>query len=137
VQINISTRHGHLSEETQRKIKEKLQKLTRFLDRITAIDFTVDLEHRDKPDVDLKVSAEPKHIFVAESRSVELMAALDDTIEKMEHQLRKHKEKGQDRHTRLPGHKQMPSFEMPGHADDGSDDDGLDSVGPKDGSENL
>ena len=107
MQINISTRHGHLSEETQRRMKEKLEKLPRFLDRVTAIDFTVDLEHRDKPDVDLKVSAEPKHVFVAESRSLELMASLDDVIEKMEQQLRKHKEKGQDRHTRVPGHKTL------------------------------
>jgi putative sigma-54 modulation protein len=122
VQINISTRHGHLSEETQRRIKEKLEKLPRFLDRVTAIDFTVDLEHRDKPDVDLKVSAEPKHVFVAEGRSLELMASLDDVIEKMEQQLRKHKEKGQDRHTRVPGHKTMET-PVNGPDDSGPDED--------------
>jgi len=115
VQIKISARHGHLSDETQAKIKEKLEKLPRFYDRLTAIDVTVDLEHREAPDVDLRVSAEHKHDFVAVCRSVELMASLDDVIEKMEQQLRKYKQKVQDRH-RGPGHRQTEAPEVPGPA---------------------
>ena len=102
MQINISTRHGHLSNETQEQIKEKLEKLIRLYDRLSAIEVTVDLEHRDAPDVDLRVSAKHKHDFVAVSRSMELMASIDDVVEKMEQQLRKYKEKVQDRH-RGPG----------------------------------
>jgi len=113
VQINISARHGHLSDETQAKILEKLQKLPRFHDRLTAIDVTVDLEHRDAPDVDLRVSAEHKHDFVAACRSLELMASIDDVVEKMEQQLRKYKQKVQDRH-RGPGRRQLEMPEIPG-----------------------
>ena len=98
MQINISTRHGHISNDTQDKIKEKLEKLTRLYDRLSAIELTVDLEHRDAPNVDLKVSAQHKHDFLAIGRSMELMACVDDVVEKMEQQLRKHKEKVQDRH---------------------------------------
>jgi putative sigma-54 modulation protein len=105
MQIKISVRHGHLSDETQVKIKEKLEKLSRFYDRLTSIEVTVDLEHREAPDVDLLVSAEHKHDFVAECRSLELMASIDDLIVKMEQQLRKYKQKVQDRH-RGPGHRQ-------------------------------
>jgi len=112
VQISISTRHGHLSEETQAKIKEKLEKLTRFSDRLGAIEVTVDLEHRDAPDVDLRVSAVHKHDFVAECRSLELLAGIDDVVEKMEQQLRKHKQKVQDRH-RGPGHRVQEVPERP------------------------
>jgi putative sigma-54 modulation protein len=104
VQINISTRHGHVSDETQDKIKEKLEKLTRLYDRLSAIELIVDLEHRDAPNVDLKVSAKHKHDFVAVSRSLELMAAIDEVVEKMEQQLRKYKQKVQDRH-RTMGHR--------------------------------
>ena len=114
--IKISARHGHLSDETQAKIKEKLDKLSRFFDRLTAIDVTVDLEHRDAPDVDLRVSAEHKHDFVAECRSLELMAAVDDVVEKMEQQLRKYKQKVQDRH-RGPGHRQLETPDVPGPQD--------------------
>ena len=98
MQINISTRHGHLSNETQEKIREKLEKLTRLYDRLASIDVTIDLEHRDAPNVDLRVSAKHKHDFVAISRSLELMASIDEVVEKMEQQLRKYKEKVQDRH---------------------------------------
>jgi len=98
VQIKISTRHGHLSEATQDKIRTKLEKLTRFFERLTAIEITVDLEHREAPRVDLKVSAEHKHDFVATNQTDELIASVDKVVDKMEQQLRKYKQKVQDRH---------------------------------------
>jgi len=98
VQIRISTRHGTLSEETQSRIKAKLEKLTRLFDRLTAIEVTVDLERRAEPSVDLRVSAEHKHDFVATNRSGELMGSIDQVIRKLEQQLRKYKQKIQDRH---------------------------------------
>jgi putative sigma-54 modulation protein len=113
VQITISTRHGHLSDETQGKIKEKLEKLTRFHERLSAIEVTVGLEHREAPEVDLRVSTEHKHDFVAECRSLELMASIDDVVEKMEQQLRKYKQKVQDRH-RGSGHRVPEAPESPG-----------------------
>ena len=110
MQIKISTRHGHLSDETQAKISEKLEKLTRYYDRLSAIEVTVDLEHREAPDVDLLVSAEHKHDFVAACRSMELLASIDDVVEKMEQQLRKYKQKVQDRH-RGAGHRPIEAPE--------------------------
>ena len=98
MQIRISTRHGTLSEETQSKIKAKVEKLTRLFDRLTAIELTVDLERRAEPSVDLRVSAEHKHDFVASNRSGELMSSIDQVIRKLEQQLRKYKQKIQDRH---------------------------------------
>ena len=112
MQIKISARHGHLSDETQAKITEKVEKLPRYYDRLSSIEITVDLEHREAPDVDLRISADHKHDFVAECRSTELMAAIDDVVEKMEQQLRKYKNKVQDRH-RGPGHRQVETPEVP------------------------
>jgi putative sigma-54 modulation protein len=106
VQINISTRHGHVSEETQAKIAEKLDKLPRLYDRISAIELTIDLEHRDAPSVDLKVSAKHKHDFMAVGTADNLLASIDDVLGKMEQQLRKHKQKVQDRH-RGTGHESL------------------------------
>jgi len=108
VQIKISARHGHLSEATQAKISARVEKLTRYFERLTTIEVTVDLEHRDTPVVDLRVSAEHKHDFVATSQAGELMASLDTVIRKLEQQLRKYKEKLQDRH-RNPGFRQQAS----------------------------
>ena len=105
MQISISTRHGHVSEETQAKIEQKLEKLPRLYDRLSAIEVTIDLEHREAPSVDLKVSAKHKHDFLAVGTADNLLASIDDVVEKMEQQLRKHKDKVQERH-RGPGHRQ-------------------------------
>ena len=93
MQINISARHGELSSATQERIHEKVQKLPRYFDRLTAIHVTADLEHRDSPQVELRVSAEHTEDFVATAMSSDLLAALDSVIHKVERQLRKHKEK--------------------------------------------
>ncbi len=104
MQMNISIRHGHVSDAVQAVIREKLEKITRLYDRVSAIEVTIDFEHRDMPAVDLKVSAK-KHDFVAVAEAENLLAAVDAAVDKMEQQLRKHKEKVQDRH-RVTGHRE-------------------------------
>ncbi len=104
MQISISTRHGHVSDETQATIKEKLEKLPRLYDRISAIELTVDVERREAPSVDLRVTAKHKD-FVATGQSDNLLSTVESVVEKMEQQLRKHKDKVQERH-RGPGHRQ-------------------------------
>lgn len=98
MQINISARHGHLSDASQDKIRAKVEKLLRIFERLTAIDVTVDLQDSAAPHVDLRVSAEHKHDFVATVSGDELMGALDGAIHKLEVQLRKYKERVQEHH---------------------------------------
>jgi len=98
VQIKLSTRHGHLSEASQAKISAKAGKLLRIFERLTSIEVIVDLKEENRPKVDLQVSAEHKHDFVASEKSEELMTAVDAAVHKMEQQLRKYKEKVQERH---------------------------------------
>lgn len=98
MQVQISARHGQLSDATKEKITAKVERLARLFDRLASIEVTVDLEHEEKPSVDLKVSAEHKHDFVATEQSESLMAAVDAVIHKLEQQLRKYKEKVQERH---------------------------------------
>jgi len=98
VQIGISTRHGRLSEAAQQRIAAKGQKLLKIFDRLTAIEFIVDLTDSATPRVDLKVSAEHKHDFVAHHQSDSLMASVDAVVHRLEQQLRKYKERVQERH---------------------------------------
>ncbi len=93
MQINISARHGHLKSEDQQLITEKVEKIRRLFDRINAIEVTVDLEHRDKPTVEINVSAEGATDFVATCESNTVLSALDSSIHKVEQQVRKHKER--------------------------------------------
>jgi putative sigma-54 modulation protein len=98
VQVQISTRHGHLSDASQQNITAKAEKLLRIFDRITAIEVTVDLKDSDSPRVDAKVSSEHKHDFVAHDQSANLMGSVDTVFHRLEQQLRKYKEKVQERH---------------------------------------
>jgi putative sigma-54 modulation protein len=98
VQIQISTRRGHLSDASQERIKAKAEKLTKIFERLTAIEFIIDLSDSASPRVDLKVSAEHKHDFVAHHESDDLMGSVDAVVHRLEQQLRKYKEKVQERH---------------------------------------
>jgi putative sigma-54 modulation protein len=96
VQIKISARHGHLNEATQQFIQDKAQKLLHFFQRLTMIEVTVDLKD-DQKVVEFVVSAEHKHDFVARERNNDILAAVDLVMAKLEGQLRRYKEKIQDR----------------------------------------
>jgi len=129
VQVKISVRRGHLSESTQRIIRDKAEKLLHFFERLTMIEVLVDLQHRgdgrppedrkvleDKCLVEFVVQAEHKHDFVARESHQDVLAAFDLTLDKLEGQLRRYKEKIQD-HRRRPSVGELsgaPSRERPG-----------------------
>jgi putative sigma-54 modulation protein len=100
VQVKISTRHGHLSEATQKFIREKAEKLLHYFDRIMMIEVMVDLKE-DMNTVEFLVSAEHKHDFVASEQHADVLAAVDLVLAKLEAQIRKYKQKIQD-HRRTP-----------------------------------
>jgi putative sigma-54 modulation protein len=107
VQINISARHGHLSTQTQALVTEKVEKVKKFHDRITSIVVTCDLEHKEAPSVEIRVTCEHAGEFVATDKAENLLAALDGAIHKTEQQLRKHKEKITGH--RAGGHRELAS----------------------------
>jgi putative sigma-54 modulation protein len=109
VQIKIATRHGHLSEATQAKITAKVGRLSRYFERLTAIEVTIDLEHETTPLVDIRVDAEHKHDFVAKEQSGDLWRSVDGAVQKLEQQLRKYKEKVLGRHRQTTAKTQSAS----------------------------
>ena len=121
MQIGISTRHGRLSDASQERIAAKGEKLLKIFDRLTAIEFIIDLTDSATPRVDLKVSAEHKHDFVAHHQSDSLMGSVDAVIHRLEQQLRKYKEKVQERHrdgeARRRGTAQQPERETEGQVE--------------------
>lgn len=104
MQIKVSARHGHLSDEAQREIQQKVEKLLHYFDRISMIEVTADLGDKLHKTVEILIDAEHKHDFVARDRHEELMAAVDLAIDRIKAQVHKYKEKIQDRReTRGPG----------------------------------
>jgi putative sigma-54 modulation protein len=96
VEVKISARHGHLSDATQQFIREKAEKLLHFFERLMLIEVTVDLKE-DEKSVEFLLWAEHKHQFVARERNKDLLAAVDLVMNKLQGQLRRHKEQLQDR----------------------------------------
>jgi len=102
MQINISTRHGEISDATKEKITQKVEKLKRFFDRLTSIDVTVDLDKADEPNIEVAVRPEKRDDFVASYQSNDLFGAVDQVVAKLEQQIKKHKEKLKERGKNVP-----------------------------------
>ena len=110
MQVNVSARHGQLANQTKDKIVSKVEKLRRFYERVTSIQVTADLEHKDSPTVEIRVTAERAGDFVATDQG-DLIGALESCIQKVEHQLRKHKEKYSDHRAASIKHLELPEEE--------------------------
>ena len=105
MQIKISARHGNLSPATQERITEKVEAVRKFYDRLTSIQVIVDLSHRDSPSVEITANAEHHDPFAVTVQSESIHAALDGAVDKLEQQLRKHKERLKDH--KASGHKHL------------------------------
>lgn len=96
MQIKVSARHGHLSPASQSKITAKVSRLKRYFDRLTALNVTVDLENAELPMVEIVANSEHFHDMVSHETSAQLWRSVDGAVQKLEQQLRKHKEKVRD-----------------------------------------
>ena len=92
MQIDISTRHGNISEATKEKITAKVNKLSRFHERLTAVNVILDLGDTNSQ-VELKASVERANDFVSHAKGPSLMGALDGATTKMQEQMRRHRDK--------------------------------------------
>ncbi len=118
MQQSIAVRHGQLSEASQAKLQSKVEKVGRFFERLTAIEVVVDLNDEHALEVEIMVSAEHKHDFIARDKSNNLWSAVDGAVQKIEHQLRKYKERVQQRHrNHQPSRGETPTEEMPADAE--------------------
>lgn len=94
MQIEISTRRGSLEPDEHSYLHEKAEKIRKYFGRIMAIEVAVEqLKHAWQ--VEILVSAEHKHDFVAVEEGPTPGAAMDLCVHKIEHQLRRYKEKVQ------------------------------------------
>ena len=102
MQTTISTRHGAISDATKEKIAQKLEKLSRFFERLTSVDVTVDLSKADEPNIEIAVKSELRNDFIASYQSNDMFGAVDQIVAKLEQQIKKHKEKLQERGKNVP-----------------------------------
>lgn len=101
MQIEISTRHGEINPEQQRYLHDKAEKLLKYFGRLMAIEVAVD-QDKHAWAVEILVSAEHKHDFVANEVGPTPEAAMDLCVHKIEQQLRRYKEKVQSHKGGIP-----------------------------------
>jgi len=105
VQVTISARHGHLSDDVQQQLREKAEKLLHFFNRLTMIEVTVDLhkERDGKLKVEILATAEHEHEFVGCDQDTDILHAFNMAANHVKQQVTHYKEKIQD-HRRNPAH---------------------------------
>ena len=102
MQIKISTRHGSsLTDDEHTYLREKAEKLLRYFGRLMSIELEVERRKHDWQ-VEINVSAEHKHDFVAREEGATPEAAADRCVYKLEQQLRRYKERVQDHRDAVP-----------------------------------
>jgi putative sigma-54 modulation protein len=101
VQIAISTRHGSLTTHQQDHLQEKAEKLVKYFGRLMSIEVAVEHVKRSWQ-VEILVSAEHKHDFVALETAPTPEAAMDQCVHKIEGQLRRYKDRVQNRRDAIP-----------------------------------
>ncbi len=92
METTVTVKNGQLPESVQDILRHKASKLPRFFDRTTLIQVVADMRH-DQPKVEIIVSAEEVNDFFATDSGTNVVSAFDGAMNKIEIQLKKHKEK--------------------------------------------
>lgn len=95
MQISVTGRHVEATDDVKEYAEKKLSRLPRFYDRIQAIDVILDHESENFT-VEVIVSADGAP-FVAREAGPDTFALIDLTVDKLERQLTRHKEKFRNR----------------------------------------
>lgn len=109
MQINVTGRHVQLTEDIKAYTEEKAGKLHRYYDRIHEIEVIFNHES-EQFTAEMIVRADAGHPFVASDSGPDTFMLVDTVVEKLEKQLKRHKE-------RLRNHKHDGKPEVPA-ADD-------------------
>lgn len=107
MQLNVTGHHIDLTDSLQNYVETKLEKLERHFDNVTNVHVILSVEkQRHKAEATIHVAG--ANIF-ADCENDDMYAAIDALVDKLDRQIKKHKEKVTDHH-RSEGSikKQMP-----------------------------
>ena len=96
MQILVSGRHMSVGDALKEYCEKKAGKLGKFYDRIQSIDVVVD-GHNGLHSVEMIVHSEGTQPFVASEEREDAYAAVDVLMDKIERQIRRHKERLRNR----------------------------------------
>jgi putative sigma-54 modulation protein len=96
MEIQITARHSHLSEQFQGTIREKVEALQHFGVPLTSIRVILDTETKEMSTVEIVVKA-LNQVISSRAKAENMGKALDSAVDKAETQLKKLNQKRKDR----------------------------------------
>jgi len=102
VPIQVFAHNVHLSEETRQRVTEKAEHIRRIFDGILTVHVTLDAE-KERRLVEIVANVSHGAPVVAHATTQNLNEAIELAFDKVEAQLRKHKDKIRDRRMREQG----------------------------------
>ena len=105
MRFSVTGRHIEITDAMRQYVEGKATRLTRFYDRIESIEVVIEKQGVQNR-VEMVVAADHKHTFVGQVHAGDYYEAIDLVMDKLEGQIRKHKEKVRNRKHRF-GHSSM------------------------------
>ena len=96
MQISVSGRHLHVSQDLQDYARSKASKLTQFFDKIQTVDVIISKEGLNYA-VEIIVKPDGHEILVGRDYGPDIKACIDVILDKLERQITRHKEKIRNR----------------------------------------
>ena len=96
MQIELTGHHLDITPAIRNFVNEKFKRLERHFDHVISIDVILRVENHHKQ-ADGKVNAAGKSIFAQES-SEDMYAAIDGLVDKLDRQVRRHKDRIRGHH---------------------------------------
>ena len=107
MQINITGHHVDITPALRAYVEEKLERLERHFDNITNAHVILEIE-KDRQKAEATINVSRGRVY-ADSEDENMYAAIDSLADKLDRQIKKHKEKLKDHH-RGEGHKNQEAF---------------------------
>ncbi len=100
MQMNLTGHHVEITDSLRNYVEEKMQKIERHFDKVTNNHVILTVEgNRQKAESTIHVSGNDIH---AECTEENMYAAIDSMIDKLDRQVKKHKEKITNHHHKQP-----------------------------------
>ena len=96
MQINITGHHIEVTPALRAYVTEKFQRISRHFDNVISIDVILKVENHHKH-AEAKINTAGKSLFAMESDS-DMYAAIDGLIDKLDKQVRRHKDRVRGNH---------------------------------------
>ncbi|MFO8015078.1 MAG: ribosome-associated translation inhibitor RaiA [Phycisphaerae bacterium] len=101
MQIKIALKDDSIGEDMKERARLKAQRLLKYYDKIQSIRIVLD-KNGDGYDCEMIADLERMHDLVAVSHGRNLQAVIDDAHDRLERQIREHKERTRHRKGRGP-----------------------------------